>query len=397
MKRNKNLIKSSELDPCVHCGICLHACPTYQVTQDETLSPRGRVQMLKRAFSEENHNSKELNNILQSCLVCGECSRACPNGIRPDVLVIEQRALKTLEYGVKKWEKWLLENIFISPQAVYSHFKAFKDVMPLSFLIPLKIVKNMRNNFPGVSQKPFSEILPPGIYRSEEENRKNKKVFFFEGCVMGALMAEESKASVLLLQQMGWDVVIQKQESCCGALQINRGEFELAADMAVKQIKSIPFDEVDFVVTDCAGCSKTLSDYKNVFFHSGELSKQAEELANKTLHLLDLIPSELFLQTPKTVFHRPCQYDKKTKIAQLYKSKIGCCGGAGIFPLIEKELSEKIINELKDEILESGIERVVASNPGCYFTLKRSLGEKTEYLSQYFSRHAKGEGARNKD
>jgi len=329
-------------------------------------------------------SDKELNDILQTCLDCGACAEICPNGIQPEKLIIKYRAHEAGIYGIKTWEKWLL-NLFTSPESVHTHFKAFQGVMPLSFLIPTKKIKNIRSNFPEVAKHPFSELMPPGIYEGEGENKGT--VFFFEGCVMGGLLAEASKASVQVLRKLGWDVILQKQESCCGALHLHRGRFDTARNMAETQLNSIPIEKADWIISDCAACCKSFDNYTEMF-PDGKLSEKAKKLSEKTKHLLDLIPVEALLENiPGTIFHRSCQYTPDSSHEEIiYQPKTRCCGSAGIFSILHEELSKTILDSLEQEIIKTGAERVVAINPGCYFNIKKALAgkSKVKYISEYF-------------
>jgi len=329
-------------------------------------------------------SAEELNDILQTCLDCGACAEICPNGIHPEKLIVKYRAHEVAMHGVKTWEKWLL-NLFTSPESVHTHFKALKGVIPLSALIPTKKIKNIRSNFPEVAKRPFSELMPPGTYKGE--GKINGTVFFFEGCVMGGLLAEASKASVQVLIKLGWNVILQKQESCCGALHIHRGSFSTAMDMAKAQLDSIPLEQADWVISDCAACCKSLENYKEMF-PDGNMSEKAKRLSEKTKHLIDLIPAEILSEKiPKTIFHRSCQYTPDIAHKEvIYQPKTRCCGSAGIFSILHEELSETILASLREEITRTGAETVVAINPGCYFKIKKTLygKSKVKYISEYF-------------
>ncbi len=386
-------IQQQDWESCVHCGICLSTCPSYLVSQDETLSPRGRVYMLKNFVQGKFTDRKHLNKVLQTCLDCGECVKTCPNGVQPNELVTKFRAEQAMLSGLKIWQSWLLHDVFISPARLHKVFKALRSALPLSFILPVTFINNARSNFPDVPDLVFSELLKEGLYRSERKaGTPLGEVLFFEGCVMGALLPEKSLATVELLRLLGWNVRVQKQDGCCGALQLDLGDFKSSKKLAEAQLNSIDIDSIDYVVTDCAGCLKMLSRYATLFFTEGALLRKAQKLNKKTRHLLDMIPVELFSEDD--TFHRPCQYDepiRKNKVGnktvvEFHKGKTACCGSAGIYSVLEKDISEKITSRAKDELLKNSSGTIVVSNPGCYFTLKKALSAegKVEFLSSYF-------------
>ncbi|MFI5266245.1 MAG: 4Fe-4S dicluster domain-containing protein, partial [Chloroflexota bacterium] len=66
---------------CVHCGLCLQACPTYQELGLETDSPRGRLYLMRAMVEGRLDLNEGVVTHMQRCLVCRACETACPSGV----------------------------------------------------------------------------------------------------------------------------------------------------------------------------------------------------------------------------------------------------------------------------------------------------------------------------
>ena len=70
------------LSQCIHCGMCLSVCPTYEITKNERSSPRGRIKLIKSVARGEMEISKLFADEMNFCLDCQACETACPAGVK---------------------------------------------------------------------------------------------------------------------------------------------------------------------------------------------------------------------------------------------------------------------------------------------------------------------------
>mgnify|MGYP001106916464 CR=1 FL=1 len=71
----------SVLQQCMHCGMCLPSCPTYQETGRERNSPRGRIALMRAIADDDLELTKTFADEMYYCLGCLACETACPAGV----------------------------------------------------------------------------------------------------------------------------------------------------------------------------------------------------------------------------------------------------------------------------------------------------------------------------
>ena len=84
-------LDSEVLNACVSCGLCLPHCPTYRVTGDERLSPRGRISLMRISESSEFVPTQEWINSMDTCVQCLGCETACPSSVQFGDLISETK------------------------------------------------------------------------------------------------------------------------------------------------------------------------------------------------------------------------------------------------------------------------------------------------------------------
>ncbi|MGH6864953.1 MAG: 4Fe-4S dicluster domain-containing protein, partial [Methyloceanibacter sp.] len=220
---------------CVHCGLCIATCPTYVLTGDERDSPRGRIYLMKQMFESRDVTASTTYHI-DRCLSCFSCMTSCPSGVDYMHLVdlarvrIEQRGHRSTSERVARW--------FLSK--VLPHPSRFRLMLVLG-----RFAKPFRNLFAKMGMDRTAaalDLVPKGELKMKilgkprsvfnPDAPRPKRVALMLGCVQEVLSPSINLAAIRLLKRHGIDVVVVKDEGCCGALAHHLGREEEARTAA---------------------------------------------------------------------------------------------------------------------------------------------------------------------
>jgi glycolate oxidase iron-sulfur subunit len=412
---HQNLIDKDLLDACIHCGLCLPACPTYLATGRELESPRGRIYLLNLYQQNEEPFSSRMAEHLDSCLGCLGCQTACPSGVNYEAIFNQARA--KVNSFTPVWQKlprymalkWLLPNdlllkIFGQTLRIWQLIKA--DEILKSALLPF-------NKIPVVNEILRWQSLLPKVPRHIElphsipgAGKTEETVFLFKGCIMDIFYNYINLQSMSLLALSASAVSVPKQ-NCCGALALHSGETKLAHHLAQANIDKFANNTGPIVVT-ASGCAAMLKGYPELFDKKSEWHDKAKAFSNRVQDLPEYLAKHDFSvinkhldSLPQSIaigYHAACHLAHAQGIrispklllenfANSVNVKIGatvvklvplleeehCCGSAGIYNLGHPELSESILNRKIEIIKNSGVSVIVTTNPGCILQLESGI------------------------
>lgn len=386
---------------CIHCGMCLSVCPTYQFTGLERSSPRGRIRLIKNVAEGSLDISELFVEEMDFCLDCQACQSVCPPGVQFGQLIEAARAQiaragKDKRFWIKKiFFRW----IFIS------HFRLEllarllriyqRYLRPL--LIHLKIYSILPNRLraldslaPPVSAQ-FSDQMFPEIV--SPAGQIAHRVGFLKGCLMNVMFADVNRDTIDVLLANRCEVVIPKDQVCCGSLAAHNGDFDIARKMARKNIDAFTRYRLDAIVINSAGCSAFMKEYGNLLHDDPIYSEPAKQVSEMTKDIHEfLLEIDFHLPTHKIprkiTYHDACHLAHTQKITreprEILRSIPGidfaelpestwCCGSAGIYNLVRYEDSMKILERKVRHILSTKAEILVAANPGCAVQLAYGL------------------------
>ncbi|WP_010096846.1 (Fe-S)-binding protein [Ornithinibacillus scapharcae] len=402
----------NELLNCTRCGFCLSSCPTYiETNMDETHSPRGRIALMKAVVDGVIEPDMDVKHSLDLCLGCRACEPVCPSGVQYGHLLEQARESfyqhKKTSLSEKFTHRFILNSIFPKQE------RMIKSTSLLGFYQRSGLQKLTRNSgildfFPE-TMKTMDKVLPKVPSRNEMKNRPNylpppqhsgMRVAFFSGCLMDTIFLETNNATLKLLQYAGCEVVIPQGQNCCGALHGHSGELEKAKEMARNNILTFENTKAEYIVTNAGGCGAFLLDYHYLLRDDPLWSKRAEEFSMKIIDIssilmkLDFSSNMLKLDEQIVTYQDSCHLrnGQKTYLEhrQLLTSIQGvkyvemkdadkCCGSAGIYNLLESEMSLKILDDKMRHVRNTNATTIVTANPGCLLQLL--MGIEREGLS----------------
>lgn len=374
---------------CIHCGLCLSSCPTYLETGNENDSPRGRIYLMREMDSGRLPAKGAPVEHIDRCLGCRACEAACPSGVQYGALLEETRDHIERKTRRSLWQTFLrriaIEQVFPFPwrmRLALLPARAIRRVgieseLPRFFRELLGLLPEQIRNFPVPE-------LSPAL------GEKKGRVAMVSGCVMSVLFSRTNAATVRLLNQIGYDVVIPKDQVCCGALYAHSGRLDLARAAARKNIEVFKAAGVDYIVINAAGCGSTLKEYGHLL----EGETDAREFGKKVVDLTEILtrsaPIEINtrLTEYRTTYHDACHLAHAQRITapprelvmraagrnyvELPESDV-CCGSAGTYNITEPEMAERLQNRKIKNIIATGAEVVVTTNPGCILQIRAGL------------------------
>jgi len=401
---------------CIHCGLCLGSCPTYLETGNENASPRGRIYLMRAMQDGRLPLEKTAVSHIDSCLGCRACEAVCPSGVRYGELLEATR-----EHIEKRFQRSAFQR-FLRRVAIEKIFP-FRARMALA-LKPALLAKRfgvqrflpafLREALSLIPSRLSADALPQ--FSPATGSRKRGRVGLIRGCVMSVMFGETNLATMRLLNRAGYDVVVPSEQVCCGALYAHGGNLDSARDCARRNIDAFEKAQVDAIIINAAGCGSTLKEYGQLLEKDHLWSQRGEAFGHKVkditeILLRDLDVSELPAETRKITYHDACHLAHAQRITkpprEILRTVAGanllelpesdvCCGSAGSYNLTEPEMAGRLQQRKTNNILETGADIVVTTNPGCILQIQAGLEKagasniKVMHLTDYLLERLKG-------
>jgi glycolate oxidase iron-sulfur subunit len=398
----------SVLQQCIHCGMCLPTCPTYDETHLERNSPRGRIALMRNIAEGHLDVTRAFGEELYFCLGCLTCETVCPAGVNYGLMFENARAdierAGVLDNPKRRFIRAIaLRWIFTHPRLLraFGRLLYFYQAsglqrlirrMNLTALLPAQL-RELEPLTPAI-QRRFSDAL---IARVETPKQKQFRTALLTGCVQDLAYSNINRDTADVLLANHCEVITPRAQFCCGSLHAHNGELELSREMARKNIDTMesacgPLESLDAIITNAGGCGTHLKNYAHLLAGDAVYSKRAAIWSKKLRDIHEWLveigirkPEETGAQQMRVTYHESCHLCHGQRISreprEILKSIPGlelielpeaswCCGSAGIYNITQPEMSQKLLDRKMTAISKTGAAVVAAANPGCLVQLE---------------------------
>jgi glycolate oxidase iron-sulfur subunit len=398
------LLDYSVLQKCIHCGMCLPTCPTYDETKLERNSPRGRIALMRRVADGKLEVTQAFGEELYFCLGCLTCETVCPAGVRYGEMFEHARADIEQAGVMRNPQRDLvraltLRWLFTRPRALRAvgrvvwlyqacGLESLVRRLKLTALLPPRL-RALEPLTPRV-QRQFSDAL---IRSVEMPADREYRVGLLTGCVQDLAFSHVNRDTADALLANGCEVVTPRAQSCCGSIHAHNGELELARQMARRTLDAFDLERLDAIISNAAGCGTHLKNYGHLLHDDPVYAKRAAQWSAKLRDIHEWLV-EIGIRVPEAAvpqtvtYHEACHLCHGQKITRQPRQVLAaipglklvelpestwCCGSAGIYNITQPEMSQKLLGRKISNIEKTGAAVVASANPGCSVQLQAGL------------------------
>lgn len=398
------------LQQCMHCGMCLPTCPTFDATGKERNSPRGRIALMRAVADEELALTPKFAEEMSYCLGCLACQSACPAGVNYAELFETARSeihtTLPVSRSEKFWRAITLRGLFRYPLLlrrvgrilrIYQRSGAQSLFRRMGFMRILP--ENLRRLEPQTPK--ISSAFSPELIHTVEKppgGLAKHRVYLLTGCMQDLLFASINRdtADVLLANQC--EVLTPAEQPCCGSIHAHNGEQEIAREMARRWLDLVDFKNCDAIISNAGGCGSHLRHFSKMLADDGDYLPRALVWDTKLRDIHEWLV-EINLRTPlphpdnplRTVtYHDSCHLAHGQKVVSAPREILQkipgltlvdlvesdwCCGSAGVYNITQPEESERLLTRKIGHIRATGADTLATANPGCHLQIARGLNE----------------------
>ncbi len=396
------------LQQCMHCGMCLPTCPTYDTTRRERNSPRGRIALMRAIADGEMEVTREFGDEMSYCLGCLACQTACPAGVNYAEL------FETARHDIERagvlpgrerrlWRGITLGFLFMRPRAlrvagrllrIYQR-SGLERLVRGSGLLRLApaALRRLEPQAPRVGEA-FSNALIAPVEAPPQDARY--RVALLTGCVQDLVFAGVNRDTADVLLANGCTVETPPEQPCCGSLHAHNGDIDRARTLARRLIDLLPPDRYDAIISNAGGCGSHLRRYGALLADDPAYVDRARAWDTKLRDIhewLDRIgcrpPQAAPFDHPVVVaYHDSCHLVHGQKVAREPRALLAvvpgltlaplvestwCCGAAGIYTITQPDQADLLLARKVGHLSVTGAGVVATANPGCQLQIAKGL------------------------
>lgn len=385
---------------CVHCGLCLPACPTYTETGNEADSPRGRIQLMLAISDRRIEPTPAAVRHLDLCLDCRACESACPSGVQYHELIEATRAnfhqhdpRRGKQSVASRLLPWLFEHVFTHPnrlKAALLPARLMQKIGVYGLLRKSGVFRLLPAGFEKMEQMlpPDGSIWPRRLPARIPTAGAKTTVAFVPGCVGSVMFDRVNRMAVELLSACGANVIVPPAVRCCGAIQHHNGSHSAAVELARRNIDALlpAGGEIpQYITTTIAGCGAMIREYDALLRDDPRYAERARVFASKVRDISEVLlelglPEMKHAVNETATYHDACHLLHAQKVAAPPRTLLSrvpglklvslpesdmCCGAAGTYNLTEPEMATRLAQRKLKWVDSTGCGLLITGNVGC--------------------------------
>jgi glycolate oxidase iron-sulfur subunit len=414
---------------CVHCGLCLNACPTYRLWNLEADSPRGRIHQMIHVSETDLAANGPANpasgspasapiategrrpitasfvDHIDKCLDCRACETVCPSAVEYGKLVEHARAVIERDYKrpffTRLTRRLVFRGLLPHPGRIaalarilwFYQRSGLQSLARTTGILRLFGFAERERLLPSIDDAFFFDQLGrtfPAV------GPRRARVAFFAGCIAQVTFTRLNQATIRVLTANGCEVAVPGGQLCCGALAAHAGVRDSARALARKNLAAFERERFDAIVTNAAGCGSTLKEYDHLFLPEEPEHQQAVTFRAKVRDVTEFLAG-LGLSAPlhplkplalRVTYQDACHLLHGQKIrnaprellraipglefVELPHSEI-CCGSAGIYNLTQTQTAFDLLEDKMQNAAATRAEIIATANPGCLLQLRAGV------------------------
>ncbi|RXI99989.1 (Fe-S)-binding protein [Anaerobacillus alkaliphilus] len=393
-----------ELMNCMRCGFCLPSCPTYRESGgNEAASPRGRIALMKAVVDGIMEPDEDFEKQLSLCLGCRACEPACPSGVKYGHLLEAARDIiqkkKKHSLPVRMVRSLVFNQLFPKPnrmRTVSSLLWFYQKTGIQKIAQATHLTKIAPGNL-SIMEKVLPQVPSPSQLKNRPthvaaEGKVKQKVAFFSGCLMDTMFMDTNDATLFILSKSNCEIVIPEKQNCCGALHAHSGEKDGAKALAKENILAFENVKADFIVSNAGGCGALLVEYGHLLKDDPEWAERAKVFSARVKDISEILLAvgmpKMVLDEQIVTYQDSCHlrnvmgtFSAPRRLLQQIegvtftemKDADRCCGSAGVYNIIEQEMSMQILDVKMEQAKATKARTLVTANPGCLLQMKLGI------------------------